>query len=311
MAYRFSDANIVCTDRLMEKAYAGDAIDAATVTVLPHAGLDTLNFMAPIDLIFSRLSSLKARPFMICGSSNFHHLDAVNLTLHRAKAGRPLQLLLLDRHMDCQRFGSGSTSLHCGNWVSYAYREGLIDRVAMAGCNDYSRQSSFDRLPRDEGRFLYLPDFRAARLSGFLDPDLPLYLSVDTDVLDVPSDWGRGRHSLDMVMGSPLWDEIRNFKVVGAFLNGHVTDGRRLGDALMAPLRSEFSGLKGLGPADLAMDMAITFKDKLVASLAAKPLTPESQVAIMAAFHARIRGVMNQGNAPGQVAVEAPRNAPP
>ena len=235
---------------------------------------------------------MEAKPFMICGSSNFHHLDAFNLTLQREKVGEPLQLVLVDRHMDCQRFRQGATQIDCGNWVSYAYRKGLIDRVAMVGCDDFPRLSSFDPLPREEGHFLYQPDFRSVRLEGFLDPGKPVYISVDSDVLDVPSDWGRGRHSLETVLASPLWDQLAEFPVVAAFLNGHVSDGRRLADAFAFSLRSEPGGLSGLGPVELAIDAAITFKDKLVATLAGKPLPPQRQFTIMAAFHDRIRQVM-------------------
>lgn len=288
---RISDANIVLTDTLMVSVYA-NVIDKRSVTLLKHGDIPSLNIMASLERLFALLAPLQAKPFMICGSSNFHHLDAVNLTLHREQAGKPLQLILVDRHMDCQRFKEGSKTLHCGNWVSYAYRKGLIDRVVMVGCDDFSRLSSFDNLLREDGRWLYLPDFQSVQLKPFLDPALPVYISVDTDVLDVPSDWGRGRHSLRTVLESPLWEQLSEFQVTGAFLNGHVTDSRRLADAFAFSLRSEPGGLTGLGPRELLIDAAITFKDKLVASLAGSPLPPDQQLDIMAAFHARIQGVM-------------------
>lgn len=290
---RISDANIVLTDKLMESVYAGEVVDSRSVVLLKHEGIATLNIMAPLDRLFSLLAPLKAKPFMICGSSNFHHLDACNLTLHREAAGMPMQLILVDRHMDCQKFREESRTLHCGNWVSYAYRKGLIDRVAMVGCDDFSRLSSFDNLMREEGKWLYQPDFRSVNLVPFLDPARPVYISIDTDVLDVPSDWGRGRHSLDTVLQSSLWDQLADFRVTGAFLNGHVTDGRRLADAFAFSLRSEPGGLTGLGPRELLIDAAITFKDKLVASLAGAPLPPREQLSIMAAFHARVLGAMS------------------
>lgn len=289
---KISDANIVLTDQIMRKVYSGDAIEAESVILLGDEGIASLNIMASVHRLFSVLSPLAAKAFMICGSSNFHHLDAFNLTLHRNRIGTPLQLVLVDRHMDCQAYREGSTMLHCGNWVSYAYRKGLIDRVAMVGCDDFSRLSSFDNGIRLDGRMLYQPDFRSVDLRGFLDPSLPAYVSVDTDVLDVPSDWGRGRHSLESVMASPMWDQLAEFPLAGAFLNGHVSDGRRLADAFAFSIRSEPGGLAGLGPKELLIDAAITLKDKLVASLSGAPLSPARQFSIMSAFHGRIKEVM-------------------
>src|SRR6185503_3265276 len=140
-------------------------------------------------------------------------LDAVNLSLWSKSLGKKLQLVLVDRHMDCQRFRENSGILHCGNWVSFCYRSGIISKAVMIGCNDYSKLKAFDSSLRDEGRFLYLPAFDSCDVGSFLDPEEPVYVSVDTDVLDVPSDWGVGKHSLKTVLASPLWEQLRSLSV--------------------------------------------------------------------------------------------------
>ena len=289
---KIKNANIVVTDSLMETVYGADAIDGASVSVLKDPEIFALNVLATPEKVFSLLAPLSPKPLFICGSSNFHHVDAYNIAQFSRMLASPMQLILIDRHMDCQRYRDSENVLHCGNWVSYCYRKGYINRIVMAGCDDYSKVSTFDHQIKQDGNLLHAPDLNSIDIRSFLDAKAPTYTSVDTDVLDVLSDWGVGRHSMESVMASPLWEQLQGYKVVGGFINGHVTDDRRLKDMLVCAIINIKASSVNMSFREICEDTYYTMKDKLKASLSGSPLKPEAQLQIILRFYERITGVI-------------------
>lgn len=85
------------------------------------------------------------------------------------KLERPFELVLLDRHSDDQPSAFGDTMLSCGDWVADARRSlPFLKR---------------DWWIRDGGDPFLSPD------AELLRPGLPVYLSIDKDVLS--PDWAR------------------------------------------------------------------------------------------------------------------------
>ena len=155
------------------------------------------------------------------GSGDFHH---VTLALLGRIAG-PFNLLVLDNHPDWMR---GIPPLHCGTWLRHALRLPNLRRVFHCGGtqdfdNGYRRLAPWPDLRR--GRVALFPAAPFARgdwtgvpvrplpnpaadplgLEQAVAPyqgelaDVPLYISIDKDVLvpaDAATNWDAGRWGL-------------------------------------------------------------------------------------------------------------------
>jgi hypothetical protein len=283
---KIHDALILATDRAVSAAYGGGVLDRDTATLFATPDLPTLNMGGISEAPFRVLKGMEDRFYCFAGSSNFHHLDAVNIQRLSARFGSPLQVVLIDQHMDCVRFDENDDLLHCGNWVSYCFRKGWLSKIAMIGCRDQRSQSNFDGRLEKEGALAFFPDPARTPLGGFLNPGRPVYLSVDTDVLSVPGDWSPGLHSLDSILKSPVWDFLAKAEWVGAFLHGHVTDNRRFLDILRSMSSGHIPNTWKNLLKDLGVNLAHAFWPKLRASFF--PALPmDEQLKIMLAIYAR------------------------
>ncbi len=269
--FRIRDATVVLTDQAMRSVYCGQAIDGPTVDIVDESGVEALNMAAEPAEVLRLFRGLTRRFFLVCGSSNFHHLDIGFLTMLREELGGPVQLVLFDRHMDCQRFVEGTCLLHCGNWVSFACRQGLVSRAVLVGCRDYRWFPGYDRELFRTGQVVYHPHLGSPLPEGLLDPDAPVHVSVDTDILSVPSDWGVGDHSLKALVESPVWKQLSALHLVGASVQGHVTDRRLLRDLLRAAKRG--SRVASAAPwYEQVCDAAYVVAAKTWASVSTRPL---------------------------------------
>jgi hypothetical protein len=275
------------TDRAVSDVYRGIALDPGTTSFYDAPGIPSLNLGGTPESLFRIFQDLETRFYSFCGSSNFHHIDTVNLSRLRSALGLPLQLILVDQHMDCCLYEEDRRFLHCGNWVSYAYRKGLISKAVMIGCRDYRKLSNFDSSLEKDGNLVYIREPSEADLNGWLDPGQPCYLSIDTDVLSVPSDWGMGLHTLEALLSSPFWGFLEKADWVGAFLHGHVTDDRRFLDMALASFRGPQVKAAGNPFRDLGVNLMHAVWPKLRASLFLPTLTMEEQLGIMLALYAR------------------------
>ena len=167
---RIADANIVVTDEAVAEAYDESRVDFASSRIFRSAAAPRLNIGCAWEAVSEALRPLEERFGFICGSSNFHHLDVFNLDRLRRKLGEPVQLILVDQHMDCVRFSEEDGFLHCGNWVAFAYRRGLIAKAAMVGCRDYRKLRTFEDSLEKDGNLAYCPDPRDPLPRNFLDP---------------------------------------------------------------------------------------------------------------------------------------------
>ena len=123
-------------------------------------------------------SNLPLEAFHEIGTGDYHYLTLFWLERIR----EPFVLVLFDHHPDDQPGAFGAELISCGGWVALARQLPL-----MRG----------DLWIRDASDF--------ARLDTL--PDLPLYLSVDLDVLSpayARTDWDQGRMTLDELSGALL-----------------------------------------------------------------------------------------------------------
>ena len=232
MQEKLAKANLIITDRAMARAYGPDVLDAESCHVIDRESIRELNLFCSPEALFQALEPLPWKFFCICGSSNFHHLDIFNLRRLHARTGRGLQLLVLDQHMDFGRFDPAGNVLHCGNWITYGFEKNFLSRALIIGCRNALESGIVDDRLHAGGKVAFRQNPAAASLFPFLSPDEPIYLSIDTDVLSVPSDWDRGLYDLKTVLAAPFWDELKSCRLAGAFIHGHVSDGRGAWDLL-------------------------------------------------------------------------------
>ena len=183
------------------------------------------------------------------GSGDFHHLSLP--LIERASAGGPLRVLVFDNHPDNMRFPFG---VHCGSWVSRVAALPNVCRVDVVGItsSDISLAHAFEnRLsPLYSGSLRYWSigvdtawaarvklqsaflafdsagDLMSALLAELRDNDLPVYLSIDKDVLDpseASTNWDQGCLSV-----SHLQTAIARVKprLIGSDVNGEVSIAR-------------------------------------------------------------------------------------
>ena len=140
------------------------------------------------------------------GSGNYHYLSALWAGMIR----KPFQLLLYDHHTDLQAPAFGDI-LSCGGWVLWLLETNpFLQKVILVGPDTVS----FEAVPekaKEKVAFISQEKLRDTDGSGWreasdqIDPVLPLYVSIDKDILDhryAHTGWSQGDTSLDQLMMS-------------------------------------------------------------------------------------------------------------
>lgn len=179
------------------------------------------------------------------GSGDYHHLTY--LLLQRLSPQEKVQLIVCDNHPDNMRYPFG---IHCGSWVYWASRLPWVKHVHVIGIGsgDISAAHAWENhwSPLMKGKLTYwsvsthahwlryLGAGRAGRdfpdaddlMSAFLaeiDDTLPVYLSIDKDVLSpevVNTNWDQGsflEHHLDRLLDACAG------RLIGADITGDVS----------------------------------------------------------------------------------------
>lgn len=127
------------------------------------------------------------------GTGDYHYISLFWLE----RIGEPFQLVLFDHHPDDQPGAFDGDLLSCGSWVREARRLPMLRA---------------DRWIRDAEDFPALAEL----------PDLPVYLSIDLDVLSeeyARTDWDQGRMTLEELEGA-LRGIIASRRIIGVDLCG-------------------------------------------------------------------------------------------
>jgi len=154
----------------------------------------------------SNLSSIH-----LLDSGNYHHLSRVYLDLIK----EPYNLVVYDNHTDMQ-FSAFGNILSCGSWIADAYESlDYLKKIIIIGASSkYIDDCAFNK---DE-RVIFADSINEVSLEN----DLPIYISVDKDVIsedEFISDWDQGIMPI-----STLIKELKclrdSFRIVGVDICG-------------------------------------------------------------------------------------------
>jgi len=285
-----SDANILITDENMKSVY--DKSNLSNVHILSPKSVYNTNMFCTSDEINVIESKLKNHFYLIAGSSNFHHLDIANISRIFSVTKKKIQLILFDQHLDCQQFDDRSNLVHCGNWVSYLYRKGIIGKVFIVGATS-KKDKYFDKQLGDSSDFSICQDINSSIQPGFFDDEIPTYISIDTDILSQQNDWPKGALSLNDVLGSPIWNQISNYNIVGSCILGHVTDNRRAMDFLKVLFKKRAYVKNTFSLSEIWDNTLKVLLIKIQASLSGKPLSLPKQLNIIKSFYNKVQSIRN------------------
>lgn len=144
-------------------------------------------------------------------SGNYHHLSRIYLEL----INEPFNLVVYDNHTDMQ-FSAFGNILSCGSWIADAYttHKGLNKIFIVGADKRYIDDCEF----KGDKRVI----FAESIVNKALDKSLPVYISIDKDVLsenEFISDWDQGKMSVTTLIGE-LKFLINNFKTLGVDICG-------------------------------------------------------------------------------------------
>lgn len=226
------------------------------------------------ELAAHLLPQLPATPGTVClGSGDYHHLS--HLLLARLPTVEPVEVVVFDNHPDNMRYLFG---IHCGSWVYHAAKLPHVTKIHVIGITsgdvglahawenhlgamwrgkvEYWTIGVSDSWARMLGLGAAFHAFatRDAMLQGLRtrlgESRLPVYLSIDKDVLDpaeVHTNWDQGCLRVD-----DLCDVIAQLhgRIIGSDITGEISDYR-----YASRWKRFLSGLDGqseVSPADLA-----------------------------------------------------------
>ena len=160
-------------------------------------------------------------------TGDYHYLSALRLQVLQAQA---FALLLLDHHSDRQTPAMGPSVLSCGGWVQTALSTcpGL-KQVCTVGAGNAPGDFPGGCSPEE--------------LLAVLQPDLPLFISLDLDVLSPEwfrCDWDQGSMTLPQL-----------FSLLEAILPGRIASGTLLGIDICGGFTRE----RGATHSDLALNL--------------------------------------------------------
>lgn len=182
---------------------------------------------------------------VLLGSGDYHHLT--QLLLSRLPDQPKIHLIVCDNHPDQMRYPFG---IHCGSWVYWASRLKQVARIDVIGISseDIGLKHAWENHwgPLLTGKVHYWSvkqsaawtrwigakdawhgfDTADALMAAFLSQlqhDLPIYLSIDKDVLSedvVQTNWDQGsfleQHLIDLIQACKQ-------RLVGADITGDVS----------------------------------------------------------------------------------------
>lgn len=216
-----------------------DFFEDKTYTWLDFTGFEGVNCYCTEDAgqeIKKKIEKIPAEGIHFLDSGNYHYLSKFWLE----KIKQPFSLLVFDNHTDMQEsafFGL----LSCGSWVKEVLDTNqYVKEICIVGPskNAFSECSQEDRervtaVEREE-----IEKKAEEKLEAFLrrDQSLPLYLSVDKDVLcseDARTNWDQGEVTLDQ-MKKWIGMAFEARKVLGADICGENPQ-----DTALPPKREE------------------------------------------------------------------------
>lgn len=168
-----------------------------------------------------RMAPLGMEGIHFLDSGNYHYVTKLWLDF----AAEPFELLVFDNHTDMQAPVFGDI-LSCGGWVRRALEENpFLKRVYLVGPPEEAAKEDGLGEYGERVRFVSKEALEkgAVDMEGLLkESELPLYISVDKDVLcreDACTNWDQGALRLDALMDM-LRGAIKARRLLGADICG-------------------------------------------------------------------------------------------
>lgn len=185
-----------------EQFYEGE--EAAWVEVQDIPGTNCYCDQEAMEKLRERIAEFPPEGIHFIDSGNYHYMSRIWLE----KIKEPFRLLVFDNHTDMQLPAFGGL-LSCGGWIAAALEEiRELKEVILVG-PDEEAYSLTEEAHRERVRFLSreaLGEMEEPQLETFfgqLSPDLPLYISVDKDILkkgEAHTTWSQGETTLETLL---------------------------------------------------------------------------------------------------------------
>ncbi|KTC79810.1 arginase family protein [Legionella cherrii] len=176
------------------------------------------------------INELANEPYItFMGSGDFHHLTYPLLT----RLTEPFILVILDNHTDCSFI---PPQFSCGNWVNMAAKISLCEKIihigATQGYGPVEKRLGVTQLIAQK-KMLSVPGGELMQQGiavvenalALCNNDLPFYLSIDKDVLNVDvikTDWDQGVISLEEMYS--VIQLLKSRRCVGVDICGEKTE---------------------------------------------------------------------------------------
>ncbi len=155
-------------------------------------------------VLWEKIQGLPEWGLHFIDSGNYHYMSRIWLE----KLTSPFRLLVFDNHTDLQPPAFGGI-LSCGGWIEAALRElPMLFEVILAGPDEEAFSAVAPELLEkicflSREKLASMTREEACEFFGGIPLDLPLYISVDKDVLcreDVVTSWSQGDLKLSQLL---------------------------------------------------------------------------------------------------------------
>ena len=144
--------------------------------------------------IARRLEAYPVGGIYFIDSGNYHYMSRIGA----GRVEKPFRLLVFDNHTDMQLPAFGGL-LSCGGWIASSLLElENLAEVWLVG-PDEEAYSQVEEELKEKVRFISQGDAQTSGYMKEIPTDLPLYISVDKDVLcgeDASTTWSQGSMGL-------------------------------------------------------------------------------------------------------------------
>ena len=144
--------------------------------------------------IARRLEAYPVGGIYFIDSGNYHYMSRIGA----GRVEKPFRLLVFDNHTDMQLPAFGGL-LSCGGWIASSLLElENLAEVWLVG-PDEEAYSQVEEELKEKVRFISQGDAETSGYMKEIPTDLPLYISVDKDVLcgeDASTTWSQGSMGL-------------------------------------------------------------------------------------------------------------------
>lgn len=156
------------------------------------------------EVILERIKDISSKGIHFIDSGNYHYMSRIWIE----KIHEPFRLLVFDNHTDMQQPAFGGI-LSCGGWIADSLAEiPLLKEVILIGP---SKADFYEAEDKYKGKVMFFSREELAQKdeetkTSFFENiplDLPLYISVDKDVLnqeDAETSWSQGDMSLEELL---------------------------------------------------------------------------------------------------------------